>query len=113
MSDEWDQREDLHRIRRLGLTRGFEPETPEERARRIGVPLVPRRPETPVSPDPIVGVCGECGLELRRVMMYSCPNGRCPCGLGPTAVMTSRVEREGRLAVQWSVPGAVVRSNGW
>lgn len=105
----WDQREDLHSLRRAA-------ETPEEKARRIGVPVVPRRPpRPPVNPDPILAVCGECGVEIRRVMMYSCQNGNCPCGLGPTAVMTAFNWRPGEkeAAVQWSAGGTVVRSNGW
>lgn len=26
--------------------------------------------------------CGKCGIKLEGVMMYCCPHGDCPCGLG-------------------------------
>lgn len=55
-------------------------DTPTERARRRGVPLIPPRPERirPNDSNPIVAVCGECGIELRYVMHYSCSRPRCP-----------------------------------
>lgn len=30
---------------------------------------------------PMMG-CSKCGIELRRIMMYSCPRGDCTGGLG-------------------------------
>jgi len=43
-------------------------------------PVIPPLPkdEPNLDPNPIVSICGECGLELRQVMMYSCPSMRCP-----------------------------------
>lgn len=29
--------------------------------------------------NPVIGICGECGLEIRQVMGYYCPNPVCPC----------------------------------
>lgn len=61
----------------------FPDETPEEKARRIGVPVFPDRARLPMPPhDPTIGVCGRCGLELKRVMGYCCPRSGCPTGLG-------------------------------
>lgn len=56
-------------------------ETPEEKARRIGVPLIPKRKALPVLPglgEPTVAVCGECGIEIRQVMHYACMRSNCP-----------------------------------
>lgn len=48
------------------------------------VPIIPPLPPGMPDPDsnPIIAVCGECGLKMRMVMGYSCPNPRCPTGLG-------------------------------
>lgn len=61
-------------------------ETPEEKAKRLGVNLIPKRvdipaDEKPVHPgaNPTVAVCGECGIELKKVMMYCCNRQNCPC----------------------------------
>lgn len=55
----------------------------KERAEKLGVPLIPKRPTpitpTPGDPNPIVAVCGECGLDLRAVMGYVCSHSNCPC----------------------------------
>jgi len=56
-------------------------ETPEEKARRLRVPLVPRRVinvPPPYDPNPTVAVCGECGIELKRVMGFVCTKPNCP-----------------------------------
>lgn len=44
------------------------------------VPIIPPLPPgpNPVEPNPVVAKCGECGLEIRRVMNFVCPNERCP-----------------------------------
>lgn len=59
-----------------------------EKARRLGVPVIePIDPPTvDQKPDhnPVVGICGKCGLELRMVMGYYCPHNHCPTGLGGT-----------------------------
>jgi len=57
-------------------------ETPEEKARRLGVPLIPRIIPIQTDPNPVVSVCGQCGLELRTVMGYYCTRSNCPTGLG-------------------------------
>ncbi len=56
-------------------------ETPEEKAKRLGVRLIPMHPKTsPLTPfNPVFAVCGKCGLELTMVMGYVCPHGDCPC----------------------------------
>lgn len=46
--------------------------------RRVPV-IPPRPPEPPYDPDPTVAVCGQCGIELKRVMCFSCQDPRCPC----------------------------------
>ena len=60
--------------------------TPEEKAKKLGVPLLPKiepwiKPTN--NPNPIIYVCGECGLEVYKIMYYSCPNNNCPYRLGP------------------------------
>lgn len=55
----------------------------ERKGRKI--PIIPKLPDDiadPVDPNPVVAICGECGLELHKVMGYACPNTRCPTGLG-------------------------------
>lgn len=64
-------------------------ETPEEKAKRLGVPLIPiwHKPFTlPIDGNRTVSVCGECGLEIKQVMGYCCPNVNCPAGLGNSIV---------------------------
>ena len=39
-----------------------------------------------IDPNPIMGTCPRCGVELRRVMHYVCPQSLCPTGLGQTQV---------------------------
>lgn len=59
----------------------------QERADKLGVPIIKPYPkhikERSVDPNPVVAVCGECGLEVHRVMGYVCTHAHCPCGLGP------------------------------
>lgn len=52
-------------------------------------PVLPTHPYIPVIPPlpnypgrDTVAICGECGLELKPIMMYCCPKPNCPCGLG-------------------------------
>jgi len=48
------------------------------------IPVIPPLPEgetntpKPEEPNPVVAICGECRLEIRQVMHYSCQNPRCP-----------------------------------
>lgn len=65
-------------------------DTIEEKAKRLGVPVIPPLkpteplvPSDPINPNPVVAICGECGLELHQTMGYVCTNPRCPTGLGP------------------------------
>lgn len=55
-------------------------ETPQEKARRIGVPVIPKLPENQPNydPNPIVAICGECNREVRQLEGYYCGNPRCP-----------------------------------
>ena len=59
------------------------PETPAEKARRLGVPLIPKIDKpSPYNINHTVSVCGECSLEIKRMMGYVCPKSNCPSGLG-------------------------------
>lgn len=49
----------------------------EERARDVGVPVIPRLP-TRVGPNPVVAICGECGRDIRRLEGYVCGVSNCP-----------------------------------
>lgn len=56
------------------------PETPAEKAKRIGVPLIPARPKpAPVEANPVVSICGACGVEMRQIMNFACSRMDCPC----------------------------------
>lgn len=58
-------------------------ETPEEKAQRKGVPLIPKRlPVKSMRSDSVVAICGECGLEITMSMGYCCSRSNCPTGLG-------------------------------
>lgn len=59
----------------------------KKKADDLGVPLIPPLPEkkgNSLDPNPTVAVCGQCGLEIKKVMGYVCPNrsstfgGGCP-----------------------------------
>jgi hypothetical protein len=53
----------------------------KDEADELGVPLIPKRPErakTNPGPNPIVAVCGECGIKLHQVMGYVCSSENCP-----------------------------------
>ncbi len=59
----------------------------EEEAKRRGIPVIPKLPDDIYDPnryDPnrTVAVCGQCGMELKGVMGYVCPQPRCPTGMG-------------------------------
>jgi len=54
-------------------------ETPEERARRLGVPYVkpidrPKRYDL----NPVIAICGGCGRDVHRMEGYCCPQSNCP-----------------------------------
>ena len=37
-----------------------------------------------VGPNPVQGRCPQCGIEIRQMMHYACPQIDCPTGLGGT-----------------------------
>lgn len=54
-------------------------ETPEDKAKRLNVPIIPAKPYQPKpTPNPVIAICGECGLEIKQVMGYSCQKSNCP-----------------------------------
>lgn len=62
----------------------------EDRMRKLEEQREHRNGEVPTPPIPWnqgqsygPAQCGKCGLKLSGVMSYCCPNGDCPCGLGP------------------------------
>jgi len=55
-----------------------ENETPEEKAKRIGVPLIPEKTIPPPSDNPTIAVCGKCGRELKKLEFYFCQKNNCP-----------------------------------
>ena len=62
----------------------------DDEAKRLGVPVIPPLdpdppPMRPEGPNPTIAICGECGLHVHQVMMFSCANSRCPAGFGPRA----------------------------
>lgn len=61
------------------MNSGEKEKTPFEKARDLGVPLIPKLPGpwTQTNHD-VVAVCGECGRSIHRIEGYVCPNGRCP-----------------------------------
>jgi hypothetical protein len=62
----------------------------EEKARRLGVPVIPPiAPMPPRDPNPVIAICGECGLELRQVMHYACGQARCPVKLGGSCCLAT------------------------
>ena len=52
--------------------------TPEQKAKDLGVPLIPKKLPIDQEQNPVVAVCGECGLEIRKTTMYSCSRTNCP-----------------------------------
>lgn len=55
----------------------------QKKADDLGVPVIPPLPKRagPIH-NPIIAICGECGLELHQTMMYCCHRNNCPSGLG-------------------------------
>ena len=54
-----------------------------ERARKIGVPVLPpRRADRPAEENPVVAVCGACGIDVRKVMWMACNKAECPLSSG-------------------------------
>lgn len=63
---------------KLGMEGLMNNETPEEKAKRLGVRLIPKVEPPQNDPNPIVAVCGECGECIRKIMQYTCPKNNCP-----------------------------------
>lgn len=54
-------------------------ETPAERARRLGVPLIQNDPMAKAAPtEGVLAVCGQCGSELRKSTAGMCTRMDCP-----------------------------------
>lgn len=55
-------------------------ETPEQRARRLGVPFVaPLKFHGRIhDSNPVIAICGGCGRDVHRMEGYSCPLSQCP-----------------------------------
>lgn len=53
----------------------------DEKAKRIGVPVIPASPPGSKFPEanPTVAICGACGMEMKQIMMMSCQRKDCPC----------------------------------
>lgn len=64
------------------INRAMHTKTPEEIARDIGVPVIPRLPpDRQLEINRAIAVCGECGMVIRENSSYSCGNMRCPVQL--------------------------------
>jgi hypothetical protein len=51
----------------------------DERAKRLGVPVVPKLPmQKPYDPNPVVAICGECGRDIHMMEGYCCGRNNCP-----------------------------------
>lgn len=65
-----------------------------------GIPIIRKLPEpvAPIGPpgNPVVAVCGECGMDLHQVMHYVCFNSRCPTGLAGATFSTTNSEGTAR-----------------
>jgi hypothetical protein len=57
----------------------------DKEAAEIGVPVIPPLSpphKFPNDPNPVMAICGKCGLHILRVMGYCCMSPNCPTGLG-------------------------------
>lgn len=64
---------------------GISQEEIAERARKIGVPVLPARPvERPAEENPVVAVCGACGIDIHKIMWMACNKAGCPLSSGTT-----------------------------
>lgn len=54
--------------------------TPLEKSKKLGVPLIGGKkwPLPVIDPNPVVAVCGLCGIEIREIMHFSCQRNGCP-----------------------------------
>jgi len=62
-------------------------ESIEDKARRIGVPIIPKLPERPekkpIDNNPVVAICGECGRNCHVIEWYYCSKQNCPIQVKP------------------------------
>lgn len=79
-----------------------ENETPEEYAKRIGVPVIPKKIKPKFEPIHIIAVCGECGHGVTSTSSFYCSNRDCPVN-GHGAVMSNKQENS---ASAWPFPGS-------
>lgn len=58
-----------------------------KKAEKLGVPVIPPN-DTPPYPNnnDVKAICGQCGIEILKVMGYCCSHSNCPTGMGPTIV---------------------------
>lgn len=43
------------------------------------VPIIPPRRKNPSrEPNPVIAICGECGVMIRQLMYFSCGRSCCP-----------------------------------
>ena len=42
------------------------------------IPVITRYPERDNPANPVVAICGKCGVEWRKVMWYCCMQDNCP-----------------------------------
>lgn len=58
-------------------------ETIVQRAARLGVPVIPAKKSLPVvDANPTIGVCGACGIEIKKIMHIACRRTDCPLNSG-------------------------------
>ncbi|MDX1532644.1 MAG: hypothetical protein R3230_00395 [Nitrosopumilaceae archaeon] len=57
-------------------------ESPEQKARRIGVKVIVDKPK-PEPSNPPIAVCGRCSRTIYANNNIACPDMDCPCNLGP------------------------------
>lgn len=50
----------------------------KDKADKLGVPLLEPLPGAGGDPNPTIAVCGQCGLEIKKVMYFHCSNSQCP-----------------------------------
>lgn len=62
---------------------GFAQRAAERRAEDLGVPLLRPKPKLPIhDSNPVVAICGACGIEVRKVMSMACRRADCPLSDG-------------------------------
>lgn len=63
----------------------FARQSAERKAEDLGVPLLRPKPKLPVvDSNPVVAICGACGIEVRKIMSIACRRADCPLSNGVT-----------------------------